>query len=307
MMVEHTQWFVNNLITKEIIIIMKKIYKSVGALVLSGMMFLACSDDDHTGLSTINYSAPTVTLSSSENNVTVSETDIEDAYTITVTASITEAVPVNIYVPLVQTGGSASADDFSAGTITIPAGSLSGLTTVDVYQTGDIEGDETLTVGPGDVVANANVSPFSLTVNITDDYVNSILDLELNWDGEVTVEEDFSTQTFDFCGMDFDILIFDSAFNNTGVYDGATSACPEHVPFGDLADGDYYIVADLYDNPYSALAIGEPVPVTLSWNQEFVGTSGSITNLDFTTDSSPGMILLAVITKDGYNYTVTPQ
>ncbi len=288
---------------------MKNILKNIGLLVFTGILFTGCDDDDFTGASEINYSPATVTLSTLSPTVfDESAIDEDDAstYTITIEANLAEAQPTDAVIDLMQVGGSADGSDFHAGTITIAAGGTSGSGTVEILQTGDIEGDETLSIG-GEARANFNVAAFEHTVTIQNDYINDVLDLELSWDGEFTIEDDFSSATYGFCAIDFDVLIYDAGFADTGIYDAATGACPEHVGFGPgMADGDYFIVVDLWDNPYSGLGAGETIPVALNFSQEFFETSGSVPTTAYTTDATGGTIAIAIVTKSGNNYTVAP-
>lgn len=290
-------------------VIMKNILKNIGLLVFTGVLFTACDEDDFTGASQIEYSPATVTLSSLSPTVfDESAIDEDDAstYEITIDATLAAAQPTEAIIDLMQVGGSADGSDFHAGTISIAAGDTSGSATVEILRTGDVEGDETLSIG-GKARANFNVAAFEHTVTIQNDYINDVLDLELNWDGEFSVEDDFSSATYDFCGIDFDVLIYDAGFADTGIYDAATGACPEHVGFGPgMADGDYYIVVDLWSNPYSGLGAGVTVPVALNYSQEFFETSGSIPTAAYTTDAAGGTIAIAIVTKSGNDYTVVP-
>ncbi|MBF62513.1 MAG: hypothetical protein CMP05_11010, partial [Xanthomarina sp.] len=98
---------------------MKNKLKSIFLLALSaGVLATSCSEDDHTGASMINYTSPTVTLSTASTSVVVDESMIDPdlGYVIEVTASIPEPVFVDLHIPLVQTGGTADSSDFTAGT-----------------------------------------------------------------------------------------------------------------------------------------------------------------------------------------------
>lgn len=289
---------------------MKNIINKIGVFALSCLAFTSCDSDDNTGDSILNYSPATVTLSSSSPTTFAESginTDVASTYQIEITATLAEAQPVDAVIDLVQSGGSADAGDFEAHTITIPAGSLTSSATVDILQTGEIEGTETLEI-TGKSRANFDIAPYTFSATISDDYVTDFLDIELNWDGEVTIDEDNVTATYNLCAMDFDILIYDASFADTGIYDAATGACPEHVSFGSgMPDGDYIIVVDLYGNDLSGLELGETVAVNLNYSQDNFDNSGTITNTsDYTTDSAGGTIAIATVTKSGYNYTVAP-
>jgi hypothetical protein len=257
---------------------MKQIFKYIGIAAFACSMFTSCSDDDVTGLSTIDYSPVTVTLTSSENNITIDETTIgENGYVITVTATIDNPLPIDIIVPLTQTGGTATAEDFSFGSIRIPSSLTSASTEVIINQTGNLEGNETLSIGAVDnsMITNASVNPFSLDVNIENDYVDYTFTLNFDWSGYVFPEEDENNSDLPFCDMDLDFLLIDASFSDTGNYAAATASCPEELVLDGrtVADGVYYIYAELYANPYSSSDFGVQVPLTITASQ---GAGGSI-------------------------------
>ncbi|MFV0572705.1 MAG: hypothetical protein ACK5M1_09785 [Xanthomarina gelatinilytica] len=294
-------------------------------------MITGCSEDDYTGLSQIDYNKRTVTLSSSSNNVTFDESMIdpedESTYSVTVTATIEEASPVNIVIPLVQTGGTGDSGDFSAGTITIPAGFTSASTTVEILQDCEsaIEGDETLEIGAANNIANANVNPFTLNIAIENDWVNDELVISVSWKGTHTFIDDAGTEvTIDFCNMDLDTLLADG-MGNILDYISGTSNCTEEGGISGLADGTYYIIVDMYENPFEGYYTDEDgdvvnvsVPLTTSYSQcGFTDTSGSFVTESLTTNianpvsdpHAPGEVAIGIATvevTDGYNYVVTP-
>lgn len=285
---------------------MKNIINKLGVFALACLAFTSCeSEDDNTGDSLINYSPATVTLSSS-SPTTFSESaiDADDASTfqIEIMATLASAQPVDAVIDLVKTGGTASSSDFEAHTITIPAGLLSGSATVDILQTGDIEGSETLQI-TGKSRANFNVTPYTFSATINEDYINDQLELTLSWDGMAT-DGDVSIDSF--CDIDFDLILYDGAFGYMG-YVAGTSACPEHTFLSGLPDGTYYLVTDLWSNPYSGLGFTDTIPVTLSWAQEFFDNSGSLSTDAYTLSSADGLGGLIVVLEvaNGYNYTLS--
>ncbi|WP_417867017.1 hypothetical protein [Xanthomarina gelatinilytica] len=293
---------------------MKKILKQITLLSLTGLLFVGCSEDDYTGLSQIDYSKRTVTLTSSSNNVTFDETliDPDDAstYSVTVTANISEAAPVNIVIPLVQTGGTGDSGDFSAGTITIPAGFTSASTTVEILQDCEsgVEGNETLEIGAANNIANANVNPFTLNITIENDWVNDVIEFEFDWSGELTYTAGVPAEvTIDFCDADIDFALADNGGNVLG-YIAATASCPEAGGFSGLPDGTYFILAEVYDNPFSGLGLTDTMPITTTYSQCGFDTAGSFVNsvLNTATISGDVIPLATVEISGGYNYTVTP-
>ncbi|TYA53271.1 hypothetical protein [Formosa maritima] len=288
---------------------MKNKLKSIFLLALSaGVLATSCSEDDHTGASMINYTSPTVTLSTASNDVVVDESMIDPdlGYNIAVTATIAEPVFADLHIPLVQTGGTADSDDFSAGTIIITAGHTSAMAYVTINRNGYAEGTDTLTIGEGDNIANANVSPFTLNVTINDDYINDLLELTFDWSGTYTYNAGIPAEvTIDFCDIDMDFPLADAAGNILG-YIAGTADCPEHGELDGLADGTYIVIAELYDNPFAGLGTNQPLPITMSWHQEAF-SDGELVSPGFNTEDTGGAIAVAYIeVVNGYNYTITP-
>ncbi|KGL62830.1 hypothetical protein [Polaribacter sp. Hel1_85] len=290
---------------------MKNTIKNIGLFAIVAVFFASCEDDnDNTGASLLNYSPATVTLSSTSNTVfdeSAIDADDESTYVVTITATLPSPQPVNAVIDLVQSGGTASASDFSAGTITIPAGSLTASADVEIMQTGDIEGTETLDI-TGKARANFNITPYTFSASIENDYINDHLEFSTTWSGSYTYELSTGTaeNTVDFCGVDIDVLAYELATGN--YYDlGGTGSCTETGSMGELPDGDYYVLLYIYGNPYATLGQTEIVPVSISYSQEHFDTSGSFVS-EAVTLATPEQELLAVaqITKSGYNFTVTP-
>lgn len=294
---------------------MKNKLKSIFLLALSaGVLATSCSEDDHTDASMINFSSPTVTITSL-NDIVVDESSIDPdlGYPIEVTATIPEAVFVDIHIPLVQTGGTADSDDFTAGTIIITAGHTSASTMVTIWngcETG-VEGDETLTISYADNIANANMPSYSLDVSIENDWVNDLIEITFDWSGELTYDSGLpSENTIDFCDIDLDYVITDDTGNPLG-YIAGTGDCPEVAEVSGLDDGTYFIIAEVYDNPFNVAAYDGPltvIPQAVSWSQcGFPGTVGAFSNELMTTATATNDVLpIAVLeVSGGYNYTVT--
>lgn len=292
---------------------MKNKLKSIFLLALSaGVLATSCSEDDHTGASMINYTSPTVTLSTASTNVVVDESMIDPdlGYEIEVTASIPEPVFVDLHIPLVQTGGTADSSDFSAGTIVITSGHTSAATNIVIYNTCDtgVEGNETLTVSFADNIANAKMTPFSMDISIENDWVNDVIEFEFDWSGELTYTAGVPAEvTIDFCDADIDFALADNGGNVLG-YIAASASCPEEGGFSGLPDGTYFILAEVYDNPFSGLGLTDAMPITTTYSQCGFDTAGSFVNsvLNTATISGDVIPLATVEISGGYNYTVTP-
>src|SRR5690554_589856 len=292
---------------------MKNINKIFFLLALSaGVITTSCSDDDNTGASLVDYKSPTVTLTTASTNVVVAESSIdpEDGYAITVTATIPEPVQAHLYIPLEQVGGNANSGDFELGTIAILAGTTSGSTDVTIWP-GDCGtvlsgGGETLTVGAPANVANAKVSPFSMDIT----WVKDLLEVSLTWEGTYTYDDNGEDVTIDFCEMDLDSLILDTASGSVE-YLAGTSDCTETGIISGLADGQYIIIADVYENPFYSAGLGATVPLTLSYTQCGTSNAGSFVNNTLTTNAyAPETplttyVFMATVDVVGTTYTVT--
>lgn len=217
--------------------------------------------------------------------------------------------PIDAVLELSQVGGSAGSSDYEInGNIRIPSGQTTGSATVDILQTGDIEGEETLYLGVTSR-ANFDFEPFSHEVTITNDHINDVLDLTMDWSGSYSYSSAGGAVdvTMDYCAVDFDLILYTSDGSYVGYVLG-TADCPEEDQLSGLADGSYFLVVDLWSNPFSALNTGQPLPITLTVGQEyFPETQTEIVFNGYTTDSSSGLQSIATIdVVGGYNYTITP-
>ena len=288
---------------------MKNIIKYISLSLSFGLLFTSCDDNEnYTGDSVLQHTVTPVTVSSKEASYTFDEAMIDEddtsTYTVTISASITEAQHVDAYISFSQTEGTADADDYSVSSIKIPAGSTSGSTKLAVNYTGDMEGSESFTLMAKTEGNFELASAYSVTITIKDK-INDILELSTNWSGEKTIDLiRGSTATLDFCDIDIDVLLY----TDTGVfvqYLGATLDCPEKGSISGLADGDYYIVLQVYDNPLANFGFTDDLPVTITYNQEHF-ISGSFVHNSLNLSSQGDLIAVASLKVSGYNYTVEP-
>jgi hypothetical protein len=295
---------------------MKNKLKSIFLLALSaGVLATSCSDDDNTGASMINFTSPTVTLTTADNNIVIDESMIDPdlGYVITVTASIPETVFVDLHIPLVQTGGTGDSGDYTAGTIIISSGQTSNSADITIWRDCEsgVEGTETLTFSYADNIANAVMTPFDIDVTVENDWVNDLLLMTFDWGGELTYNSGLpSENTIEFCSIDLDYLLFDSDGNFLG-YIAGTGDCPEEAEIEGLDDGLYFVVADVYDNPFSSPAYDGPttdIPQTVTWSQcGFPDTTGEFVVSNITTATPDGTAVPVALLEvaGGYNYTVS--
>jgi hypothetical protein len=287
---------------------MKNIIKYIGFTLSIGLLLTACEDkEEFTGESVLAWGDQPITVTSSANSYTFNEDaideDVPSTYSVSITASIAAAQPVSALISFKQTGGNADGDDYSVGNITIPAGSTSASTNIELNYTGDVEGSESFTL---EAMADGNFnlsSAYSVTVTI-EDKINDVLDLSTNWSGEYSYSAGSAVVSLDFCEIDIDVLLYSTAGSFMG-YLGATGACTEVGSLSGLPDGDYFIVLDLYDNPHVAFGATATVPVTVTYNQDYIGTSGSFTYTGINLSSPSDLYAAATVSVSGYNYTVT--
>lgn len=289
---------------------MKNIFLKLTYLAVFALVLASCEKEDYTGYSTANFVKPSATFSSTAGtNITVDESaiDSENGSTYTITATLSSASLVDTYIDLTKVSGTLGSDEFATESIYIPAQSLTGTGTVTIFQTGDVEGTETLQIKANANGHSANVTgngTFNFTVN--NDYINNVISFTFDWDGDYSfVDASGADITIHFSDIDYDFYLYDSDFNDMGIYDAASGSSPEHVDFSGLADGTYYIIVDIYDNPYAGWGTNQNVPITVSWEQDYFD-SGSFVYNNFTTEDASGTELVAEITvTNGYVYTVS--
>eukprot|EP01086_Lenisia_limosa_P000358 TRINITY_DN10642_c0_g1_i1.p1 TRINITY_DN10642_c0_g1~~TRINITY_DN10642_c0_g1_i1.p1 ORF type:complete len:162 (+),score=20.36 TRINITY_DN10642_c0_g1_i1:25-486(+) len=152
------------------------------------------------------------------------------------------------------------------------------------------------------------MTPFSMDISIENDWVNDVIEFEFDWSGELTYTAGVPAEvTIDFCDADIDFALADNGGNVLG-YIAATASCPEAGGFSGLPDGTYFILAEVYDNPFSGLGLTDTMPITTTYSQCGFDTAGSFVNsvLNTATISGDVIPLATVEISGGYNYTVTP-
>ncbi|MDW5287777.1 hypothetical protein [Formosa sp. PL04] len=300
---------------------MKNIYKILGLLTLSGVVFTSCQEYGNTGESLIDYTPISATVTTEQSSYDISErmvkynADNETPFFIPYTVTLAELAPVNAVIEIEQTGGTGSSADYYYDSVTIPSGSLVGSGKIYFTTNGDEEGLKTLELSAYSV-ANFDVAANSIDITIDDDYVDQILNLELAWEGIYTYVPDGlnAEVTVDFCSIDIDLLYYPSpdATDAYNISDGATGACPEVSGYENntygLPDGVYYLKASVYENKDSSLYEDAPVPLTLTWGVANQG-SGIIVTEGLLLSSPAGteiIVGVATVSDNGANIVVTP-
>lgn len=287
---------------------MKNISKILFSLLVLSLVLVGCNKDDYTGDSKVVFNAPNASYTNDAASMTIDEMaiDPDDGLTVTIEATLSEAVQFDTYIDLTQTGGTMSGGDYEVSRIYVPALHTTGTGTVTFFRTGDVEGDETLDLTANTNSANVNGS-VTYSFTMTNDYINDVLSFTFDWSGSYTYDAGIPVSvTMDYCEIDLDFLLFDSSFNLLPFWDAATGSCPEALDIYGLSDGTYYLVSDLWDNPYDVLGTNQDLPIRVSYSQEYF-SSGNFVYGGYNTDDSSGTYIMAQIdVTDGYNYVVTP-
>jgi len=289
--------------------------KHILYIFLISLGFTSCDDNEESSVAIKSYSPITIDISISDNNVTIDESAIDgDAVAYEVTATLPEVQTLDYVINFEQNGGTSDSDDFTTHNIIIRAGELSGTSDIEILKTGNIEGDETLSIKAVTFEEVAQLSgDVEFKANIENDFVDETLSFSTTWSGSHTFTAPGDTEvTLDFCAIDLDVRLFTAA-GQMVTYLGATSNCTEegYTP-QDLPDGDYFLVIEVYENDLAGYELTEPVPVRISYNQSNSG-SGAFTSNLFKLSSpatlpsnNPELVAVATITKSGYNFTVNP-
>lgn len=319
------------------IVLMKNIfkYKSILAVALLAT-FASCNDDDDV-TNTTRLEKPVITAAISSTSVTEG-----DEITVTLTSSKAISTAMEFKLDLLDTSTGNFRDFVSSGdetTITTGFGDIGHTITFPAYTTEytftitpevdfNVEGSETLNFrfyGEGNARGMVSESSEFFTINVAD-YTSNDVGVRLVWDGSYA--DSFGTIVFptytglnaqgveteyEFAEWDFDVYVLDiNSFEDVTGYAGATSAVPEEsLVTADTPDGDYLIVADLYE---PARAPIEPFTFNMHLDVTKFGTwsvSVPITayNSDSPDSSSAGLddgaMIIAVLTKAGTTYTLT--
>ena len=293
------------------------------SLFIAAISMVSCDNEDYTGHSKVNFTAPTATYAivANNTNLTVDESMIDPdadeidintgdyAYGIyIVEATIPNAVQFDTYIDLTQTGGTANSSDFEVSRIKIPALETSGIGMIKILKTGDQEGDETLEISTNQNSTNINGSQ-TFTFDINGDYLNDNFIFKLDWCndfsydvlGDGTITGNLGDE------VDLDMYVYDSTFADTGNYQAATSACPEEFNFASLPNGTYYILIDVYANNLADFGINKIIDVHMSYEEEFfIANTNFINNFSLSTDTSTGTTPVAQVDKiSAQEYVIT--
>ncbi|MQP25557.1 hypothetical protein GFJ94_10820 [Flavobacterium sp. LMO8] len=292
-------------------------------------LLLSCSDDEDATKDRIAKSVVTADLTTF--NLLEGETA-----TVTLTTDVPLKDKSDFKLELV--GGTGSFRDFScSGTetgiddgwgvighkIELPAYATS--TTFDISPIFDLlpEGTETLTFRlypMGNSLSLVDDASETITVNVTNatsDDVVAVLDWSENYyDAHGTLVEgaylDVDGDEHAFCDYDFDLEIYDSAFN---VVANSYSSCPEEASLSSSEpDGEYYIVPSFWTSA-GPVAPAETIffnaKITMAkpgvWISENVITSWDSTTGGVVEGNPDGYNFAGILTKTGTTYLLEDE
>lgn len=282
------------------------------ALVLAGVVFTSCNNDDAKNDSVVNVydGAASVAAVSPVINVdgltTINEGGADTELEFSVVLQKVQPVDVYVNVSLVPGGDAVEEEDFDFDhQVIIPAFTTTGKGKVVIHGDAETEGTESFTLQVGDgTEANLSLTPKELMFNITD---FGDLNLELTWDRTFN----FGGTDYTLCqiGYDVDFYVFDSEGNDVTDYQAATGACPEYITLSlaNLPDGEYELIENIYDDSGLSTAGIDPafdIPVTVNYardNSPFAGTfvqdDADVIDSNFGSDPAMGTpIYVATIT-----------
>lgn len=243
---------------------MKKINKyTMLSLFTATVLFVACDKDDATGDSTWKATKDVtgtimVPFTGMQN---VAEAN-NDKFVFTVTLDKPQVVPVVVAVKQIS-GTATLGDDYNAPqSITIPAYATSASGEIEILNDDTVEGSETLVIQIGDEkTSNASIASKTMSFTIGNGLSDS-LDMTFNYQHNFSI----SGTPYSLCGIqyDMDYYVLDASMNDTGIYDAATGACPEHLSLttSSLPDGTYYIYFDIYNDAGLSNAYHDPFKVS---------------------------------------------
>lgn len=264
---------------------MKKNIVKIFSLLLVTSLFVSCNDDQDVA-SIVEIDKPTMDIDILPAVTAAEGTTVP--FTLTLDRPVGHDFDVYIMRQVTSTADNEDSDVSSdyANTsyqkrISFPAFTTTYSGFIEISEDELAEGDENLILQIGESRTSAvNFTPAMTNITITN-VVSDVLDLTFNFDREFTAGDN----TYSLCDItsdlsgdpyDVDFLVYDDSFNDLGVLDAQTGACPEKISMdlNDYVDGTYHITAYLYTNADIDLAeIGFPlvsipefnIPITVDY------------------------------------------
>ncbi|RSK42075.1 hypothetical protein [Mangrovimonas spongiae] len=218
--------------------------------------------------------------------------DVNEGQTIDFLVEFDKPTAYNVDLVAVLKSGTADEDDVQLGGSRISAYSTSTTVSVTISADDLYEEDETATIhiepaSPASsyyVHPDSNLNAGTFTIK---NVASNELDLVFDWDQTFT----YSGSEFTLCQIayDNDFLLFNGADGSFIDYLAATADCPEvaHVDISSLADGDYLIIQNIWDDGgLQPTGLDFLIPVTVEYSRGGSTLSGSYTQADANAYSS---------------------
>ncbi|CAM3637880.1 hypothetical protein FSS13T_02510 [Flavobacterium saliperosum S13] len=307
---------------------MKKVYRNkfLLSVLLASSVLVSCEDDD----STLNerYSKPVIAVDQTTFSVTEG-----DEITINLSTLAPMSGSMEFKAELIggtasfrdyNTSGDETVEDDGQGIIghrfSFPAYATEHSITITPELDMFVEGAETMKLRLYSM-GNANGAlDQEITINIAD-YVSNDIAIKLDWsktraNRHGNLEEghylDADGDEHPYTDYDFDFYVFDADFNEVSGFAAATGNAPEKAVLlnADLADGDYYIIPDLYDSGTDPaerfqFEINLEVAKYGVWYHSMPLTYFSDNAVSAPNGLNGGETLAAILTKSGTTYTLT--
>ncbi|WP_298115748.1 hypothetical protein [Flavobacterium sp.] len=257
---------------------MKKNIVKIFSLLAVASFFTSCNDDQDVA-SIVQIDKPTMTISVASAVTTAEGTTVP--FTLTLDEPTGHDFDVFIMRQVTSTADQNDSDingDYANTSyqkkITFPAFTTSYSGEIEINEDELAEGNENLILQIGESRTSAvKFTPATTNITITN-VVSDVLDLTFNFDRDFTA----GSNTYSLCEItsdlsgdpyDIDFIVYDDSFNDLGVTDAQTGACPEELSMdlADYVDGTYHITAYLYTNAELDLAeIGFPLVAIPEFN-----------------------------------------
>jgi hypothetical protein len=242
---------------------MNKYLKVLGVFAIATVLFSCEKDEDVDAI--VNVAKPNMTI---DMATAISAQEGEE---VPFTLNFDQPVGRDFTFFVVRLNEStASADDSSVNesypnnafqqSFTVPAGSLTFTDKIVINNDDDNDPNEILVLSMGDTRTSAVIfTPKVVTINIAN-VVSDELELEFFYDRTFGEQNQFSlcalnnpalpTTPVNLRPYDIDFILLDSDGVDTGNIDGQTAACDEKISMNlnDLADGTYFVIANLWTN-----------------------------------------------------------
>lgn len=239
-----------------------RVLKFISVLFILLGLATSCKKDDNTDYSSLNFNENALLLPQA---IIVPEAETQVSIPIKFKSGI-QITDLNFEVEVI--GGSATEDeDYAILNPEFTLHAFEDSVTIDLAINDDIEfeEDETIFLRVREAANSSNLANSQDSVDIVVTITNSVysaLDFNFAWEDTVNID-DIEYNTCE--EVDMDIYLLDEEGNDLGIYNMASTNCPEHVTL-DFGNDAFVVIlsANLYANYLRPLApeYNRPLPIT---------------------------------------------